>query len=61
MSKINCPWDMCRYNARCHDNVPAECTKENVNLKAYGDKDQFLKCEDFESVLKTEEELNNEC
>lgn len=59
MTKIICHWDMCTHNARCHADVEAECTKDNVEFFAYGDREQFLKCKDFKSIIKTTKGENN--
>lgn len=59
MTKIICPWDMCSHNARCQADVEAECTKSDIELIEIGNKCQFLKCKDFESIIKTTKEENN--
>jgi len=49
--KIICQWDMCIYNARCHENTEPICKNKEIKLTGV-ERDKYLKCDSFKSVLK---------
>lgn len=58
MPEIKCPWDMCIHNTKCYADVEGKCTKDSVELVISGERNQFLTCGDYNSVISERRTLN---